>query len=165
MTDLVRQQVTQLSSTFLQLQRRVRQAVAGEIGEAVASAFAELVTASLAGQPTVPASRHYPTYAPSYGRADWDEPDTSTPEPTTTFTRNPTPFTEALMAGLMTSGRHLLTRRSLSWGTVGLGLGAGLALFYGGPLARTLLGLWWTIERLRTTTAALGESANFLERV
>ena len=152
MNELFRHQLAQLSATLYVLQQRVRHAVAGEIGDAIANAFAEIVTQSLAG----PA--HASPYADDYEA--WDD-DLDTPSKVTP----PSPMAEALFTVAVLGGRSLLLRQSLSWATLGLGLGAGLALCVGGPITRTVLGVVLSVERLRTSTDALRDSAHVLDRV
>jgi hypothetical protein len=164
--QLCQQQLAQLSDTLLLLQRRVRQAVAGEISEAVANACAELVTVSLAG-PSIPARSAYPSYPTTYARSDWDEVDER--EVDTVYTNVPTSeppsLKSALLLAVAVGSRALLVRQTLTWATLGLGLGTGLAVLYGGPVLRTLFGLWWSVERLRANADVLGDSAKLLERV
>jgi hypothetical protein len=170
-TDLIRQQLAQLSETLFLLQCRVRQAVAGEIGEAVANALAEIVTATLAGHPNagMPYSRtSFSGYPAMSGRSEWDQTedwDGHTPSHEAHVEQEPAAVKHALMLALFMGSRTMLARQTLTWATLGLGLGTGVAVLFGGPLVRTILSMWWSLERLRTSTDALGDGANVLERV
>src|SRR3954468_16106310 len=73
MTDLVLEQLRRLAGTLTVLHGRVREAVAGEVGRAVADAVAEVLTTSLGGR--LARGSGCGGRPPGYGRADWDDPD------------------------------------------------------------------------------------------
>lgn len=176
MTDMILDQLRHLAGTLTVLRSRVREAVAGEVGKAVADAVAEVLTAALGGR-LVHFSRYAGTRSTSYGRSDWDEPDRHAwdepqvssrfdhdepgDEPARAGLRSP----EAALALAWTAGRWWLARRGSPLGAAGVGLAAGAALMAGGPLAQTSLAVLWAVHRLLAATDAIGDGAKALDRI
>ena len=175
MKALALEQLQQLAATLTVLRGRVREAVAGEVGKAVAEAVSEVITAGLGGRLVRYASRVSAPYRSSgYGRSDWEDPEAQywaegyspcrePQEEDEPPAKSPTP--EAALAVALTAGRWWLARHGSSWGAAGVGLAAGVALLTGGPLARTTLGALWAIQRLVAATDALGDGAKALDRM
>jgi hypothetical protein len=184
MKELVLEQLRHLSGTITVLRGRVREAVAGEVGKAVAEAVADVLTTALGGRLVrlPPFAARYDSYAghraTSYGRPDWDEPDaaewqefyTSTREPADPHQQTGSPSAAAdrvpaALAMALTAGRWWLVQKRSPWGAAGVGLAVGGALLAGGPIAQTVLGVLWAVHRLMVATEALGDSAKALRRV
>jgi hypothetical protein len=173
MTDLVVEQLRRLAGTLAVLHGRVREAVAGEVGKAVADAVAEVLTVALGGHSARPGG--YGGRAPAYGRADWDDPDATGRgdgygRPSRPAADGPTdppisPDAPAAVAVAVAAGRWWLGRRGSTWQAAGITMAAGAALLGGGPVARAALAVLWAAHRLRTATAALGDGARALDRV
>jgi hypothetical protein len=160
--------VRRLADTLGGLKDRVRAAVAGEAGRAVADAVRDLLTAALAGRTPPPADPYRPAY-PATPRPRWDDADDPdrdgwadredddrftpagrgrwrdaddepAPRPTAVPPTPPAhwPAAVALGAGVV---RWWAARRVPTWAAVGVGLLAGAAALAGGPLARAGLAL------------------------
>src|SRR5436305_1411073 len=145
MTDMILDQLRRLGGTLTHLQGRVREAVAGEVGKAVADSVAELLTAALGGRLAL-AGRHAPSGPSRYGRPEWDEDeadwrrgyrrhgddeDDSDEGDSGTAAKPPA---EAALAVALSAGRWWLTRKGSPLAAVGVGLAAGVTLLGGGPL-------------------------------
>lgn len=184
MKDLVLEQLHHLAGTLTVLRGRVRDAVAGEVSKAVADSVAEVLTAALSGR-FVRLDHYAGRYDPfagrrsgAYGRSDWDDPDAD-PWPGAYGTAqassagedlggeavDPSHRVPAALAMALTAGRWWLVRGRSPWGAAGVGLVVGGALLAGGPIARTVLGVLWTVQRLLAATDALGAGAKALDRV
>ena len=187
MTEVVTEQLRRLAGTLADLQGRVRQAVAGEVGRAVAEAVDEVVVAALAGQLAARpawagATARYDPYGPGrssgYAADDWDDPDARgrdpararprrTPAAPTADGRGPAaadPVGPAALAVGVAAGRWWLARRGSPWGAAGAGLAAGAALVAGGPAARAALAVLLAVHRLLAATEALADGAEALDR-
>jgi hypothetical protein len=177
---MVTDQLRHLAGTLADLQGRVRRAVAGEVGKAVADAVAEVLVAALGGQVAATAWTARPArYNPYAGRRDaWDDPDDPGWDPEYARLRRATagssadehpksdgdPIAPAALALAVAAGRWWLARHGSPWGAAGAGLAAGAALVAGGPLARTALAVLLAVHRLLAATDALGEGAEALDR-
>ena len=176
MTDLVLEQLRRLGGTLTVLQRRVREAVAGEVGQAVADAVGEVLTTTLGGR--LVRVTDFGGRPSAYAPTDWDDPDGGDWEDGYGSPRRPgpsrTPAAPGVSAGTehpvaalalaLAAGRWWLDRRGSAWQAAGVGLAAGTALLGGGPVARAVLGVLWAAYRLRTATDALGDGARALQR-
>jgi hypothetical protein len=179
-TELVTDQLRHLAGTLAVLQGRVRRAVAGEVGKAVADAVAEVMVAALGGQVAATAWAARPTqYDPYSGRRDaWDDPDDPGWDPEYARLRrapagssaderetsDSDPIAPAALAVAVAAGRWWLARHGSPWGAAGAGLAAGAALVAGGPVARTALAVLVAVHRLLAATDALGDGAEALDR-
>jgi hypothetical protein len=191
-TGVIRSQLTGLGRTIADLRERVRVAVAGELGRAVAGAVQQIVQAVVAGRPDPP--RPEPT--PAYRRPDrwgdededdrWGRPrDPWADDPDDDFDRDrdrveprpaherhePSPgneppadpgVTAAVAAGVYTA-RWWLARKGTWVAAVGLGLGVGLLGVLGGPVARTAVAVLAATADILSATHALGTGAARLD--
>jgi hypothetical protein len=176
MSDLVVRQLRHLAGTLTVLRGRVREAVASEVGRAVADAVAEVLTAALGGRlarlARLAGHRH------PYGHADWDDSDPYDWDDDYRATRSEAPderadrrgpvdngpSPEVALAVALAAGRWGLGRRGSKRGAAVAGLAAGAALLAGGPAVRTALGVLWAVDRLLAATDALGDGARALDR-
>jgi hypothetical protein len=177
---VIADQLRQLAGTLADLKGRVRRAVAGEVGKAVADAVAEVLVAALGGQVAATAWAARPVrYDPYPGRRDaWDDPDDPGWDPEYARLRRATagsspdereksdgdPIAPAALAVAVAAGRWYLARHGSPWGAAGAGLAAGAALVAGGPVARTALAVLLAVHRLLAVTDALGDGAEALDR-
>jgi hypothetical protein len=174
MTDLVLEQLRRLAGTLTALHGQVREAVAGEVGRAVADAVAEVLTTTLGGR-----LAPMPTYGgrpASYGRSTWDDPDDGWDDgyagsggsgsPRTRVPAGPggADVSGAALAVAVAAGRWWLGCRGSAWQAAGVAVAAAAALAGGGPVARTVLGVLWAAHRLRAATDALGDGARAIGR-
>jgi hypothetical protein len=179
MKELVTEQLRHLSHSLSLLQRRVREAVAGEVSRAVADAVAEVLDQTLRGPRALlkrPTQKpdwfdpYDPSEWPDLESRDWQKymhPPHHQPERSTSMTPSDAEGNSSMPAALalaMTTGRWWLTRRGSPWGAAGVGLLVGGAMLAGGPLVRTALGALWAIDRLLSTTEAIGDGAKLLIR-
>lgn len=175
MTDLVLEQLRRLTGTLAVLHGRVREAVAGEVGRAVADAVAEVLTTTLGGRlAPVPAYGGRPA---GYGRSNWDDPDdewgdgyagrgaTGSARTRPPAGPNEVDVSGAALAVAVAAGRWWLGRRGSAWQAAGVAVAAAATLAGGGPVAQTVLGVLWAAHRLRAATDALGDGARALGRV
>ena len=192
MTSVIRTQLSGLGRTIADLRERVRVAVAGELGRAVAGAVQQVVQAVVAGRPDPP--RPEPT--PAHRRPDrwadededdrwgrprdpWaDDPDDGYDRDRDRVERRPAPdrhdpspadrlepdtgVTAAVAAGVF-AARWWLVRRGTVLAAVGLGLGIGLIGVLGGPVARTAVAALAATADILTATDALGGGAARLD--
>lgn len=192
MTGIIRTQLTGLGRTIADLRERVRVAVAGELGRAVAGAVQQVVQAVVAGRP----DPHRPEAPPAYRRPDrwgdededdrwgrsrdpWaDDPDDPSDRDGDRVDRRPTPdrhdptpagrpesdpgVTAAVAAGVF-AARWWLVRRGTLLAAVGLGLGVGLVGVLGGPVARTAVAALAATADILSATDALGGGAARLD--
>ena len=176
-SSVITDQLRQVAGTLADLQGRVRRAVAGEVGKAVADAVAEALALALAGPAPVPARPRRPAaYGPYAARPDaWDDPgdpgwdsdfarlrppaDAGGPGPAPTESLAP-----AALAVAVAAGRWWLAKKGSPWQAAGAGLAAGATLLAGGPMARTALAVLLAVHRLLAATDALGDSAEVLDR-
>jgi hypothetical protein len=175
MTDMILDQLRRLGGTLGHLQGRVREAVAGEVGKAVADSVAEVLTAALGGRLAL-AGRYAPASPSRYGRPEWDEDegdwrrghrrhgDEDDPDEDGEEAGDGPPAAVALAVALA-AGRWWLARKGSPLAAAGVGLVAGATLLGGGPLARAALTVLWAVDRLLSSTAILGNGARAIERV
>ena len=176
MTDLVLEQLRRLAGTLAVLHGRVREAVAGEVGRAVADAVADVLTASLGGR-LAPVSP-YGGRSADYRRPDWDHPEDDDwgdgyarpgrpghPAERAVSGSGATDVPGAALVVAAAAGRWWLDRRGSTWQAAGVALAAAAALLGGGPVARAAVGVLWAAHRLRAATDALGDGARALGRV
>jgi hypothetical protein len=180
MLETVLEQIRHLGGTLGELRLRVRAAVAGEVGRAVADAVREVVGTALSARPPGRPSRaraHPPSgydRYDGYGRDAWDdvrmtgrrgvgragrEEAAADPPPADA------PPAAAVLAAALTAGRWWLARSGTPWGATALGAAVAGALVAGGPAARAALGVLWAAHRLVAATDALGDGAKALDRV
>jgi hypothetical protein len=159
----VRDRLVRLADTLGHLKVRVREAVATELGRAVADAVRDLLTAVLRSRPVVDedADERRSRQGPTDPRADrrpprdpWadDDPDPwagddpredpdehrHQPEPSTTSPPRSASWASAVSVGAVLA-RWLLTRRLTLWPCVGVGVALGAAALAGGPAVRAVL--------------------------
>jgi hypothetical protein len=191
-TGIIRSQLTGLGRTIADLRERVRVAVAGELGRAVAGAVQQVVQAVVAGRPDPPRPEHSPAYRRPDRWADEDEDDrwgrprdTWADDPDDEYDRDrgrmeprpapdghePSPgnrpvadpgVTAAVAAGVF-AARWWLVRRGTLLAAVGLGLGVGLIGVLGGPVARTAVAALAATADILSATDALGGGAARLD--
>jgi hypothetical protein len=180
-SSVINDQLRQLAGTLADLKGRVRRAVAGEVGKAVADAVAEVLVAALGGQVTATAWAARPgRYDPYAGRKDpWSDPDdpgwdpeyarlrrtgagSNSDEPDQADGKSLAP---AALAVGMAASRWWLAQRGSPWQAAGAGLAAGATLLAGGPMARTALAVLLAVHRLLAATDALGDGAEILDEV
>jgi hypothetical protein len=170
----VMEQLRRLSATLSDLRVRVRAAVAGEVGRAVAEAVREVVgTALLAGPGghPVPSRSRYDRYS-GHARDPWDDreagPQLARPEedeePVAVAVPADPPAAAAVVAAL-TAGKWWLGRAGSPLGATALGVAVAGAMIAGGPLARAAVAVLWTTSRIMSATDALGDGAKALDRV
>jgi hypothetical protein len=180
MNNPITDQLRHLAGTLAELQGRVRRAVAGEVGKAVADAVAEVLAAALGGPMPTPAWVGRPArYDPYAGRPDrWDDPDDPGWDPEFARLRRPAAgsaagepgpaageaLAPAALAVAVAAGRWWLARRGSPWQAAGAGVAAGAALLAGGPAARSALAVLLAVHRLLSATDALGEAADAVDR-
>jgi hypothetical protein len=186
MSAMVTEQLRQLAETLTDLKTRVRHAVAGEVGRAVAEAVGEVLVAVLGGQLTSAPrwsgrTPHYDPFGPGsaneYGPDGWDDPDSPGWDPSYGTLRRPANEDDstddavstddvvgpAALAVAIAASQWWLARRGSPWGAAGAGLAAGATLLAGGPLARTALAVLLAVHRLLAATDALGDGARTLD--
>jgi hypothetical protein len=177
MTHLVLDQLRRLGGNLTHLHGRVREAVAGEVGKAVADSVAEALTLALGGHLAV-SSRHAAAATPSrYGRPEWDEEgedwrrgygryesDESEDEAEDSEVGD-RPRTEAAVMLALAAGRWWLSRRGSPLAAVGVGVAAAATAMGGGPVARAALAVLWAVDRLMSSTAMLGDGARAIEKI
>ena len=181
MKELVTEQLRQLSESLGLLQRRVRAAVAGEVSRAVSDAVAQVLEKSLDCPKAAarrPAWEKEEWYDP-YGPPDWPEPGTGDwreyvqPQQRGGYREESAMGAKeteggasvpAALALALSTGRWWLGRRGSPWAAAGVGLLVGGAMLAGGPLVRTALGAIWAVDRLLSTTEAIGDGARLLAR-
>jgi hypothetical protein len=180
---MVTEQLRQLAGSLADLQCRVRRAVAGEVGRAVAEAIGEVLVAVLGGHlATMPRrvgrTTDYDPHAAT--RDEWGDPDSAGWDPSFEHLNRPAhsapadfpetnasiddPIGPAALAVSVAAGRWWLARRGSPWGAAGAGLAAGATLLAGGPMARTALAVLMAVQRLLAATDALKEGAEALDR-
>jgi hypothetical protein len=176
MTNVVMEQLRHLGGTLGELRVRVRAAVAGEVGRAVADAVREVVGLALAGhgQGRAPArSTGYDRYD-AYGLDTWDDEPSrrwassgyDQPEP---VDAEPGPADQpplaTVLAVALTAGKWWFARSGTPWGATALGVAVAGAVLTGGPVARAAVAALWAAHRLLAATDALGDGAKALDRV
>jgi hypothetical protein len=179
MTDMILDQLRRLGGTLGHLQGRVREAVAGEVGKAVADATAEVIAAALGGRLAL-AGRFASTTSSRYGRPEWDDDEgdwrrgyrrpgdevlDDEEDGDSGEVPGGRPQAAAALALALSAGRWWLARKGSPLAAAGVGLAAGAALLGGGPLARAALTALWAVDRLLSSTALLGDGARAIERV
>ncbi|CAN5393565.1 hypothetical protein BH11PLA2_BH11PLA2_23650 [soil metagenome] len=152
-TRLARDRLQQLSTCFITLRERVRDAVASEMGKAAGEAFRDLLTAVISKSANAYRAAETPPPPRSTDHHRWDEdeephwhdePRRSASPGWQSPTAAPPPaiVSPAVTIGLGVSvGRWLLQRRVPIWAGLGAGLLAGLATFSQHPLIQTGLGV------------------------
>jgi hypothetical protein len=174
-TNHVMEQLRRLGANLGDLRIRVRAAVAGEVGRAVAEAVREVVgTAMLtspAGQP-VPSRARSGRYA-GHARDPWDDADSEpawvrpehAEEPVAVAVPADPPPTAAAVAFALAAGRWWLSRAGSPLGAAAIGVAAAGTVIAGGPFARAVIAVLWTANRILSATDALGDGAKALDRV
>jgi hypothetical protein len=168
MTGTVVEQLRHLGDTLGVLQARVRAAVAGEVGRAVAEAAAEVVAAALGGRLPAPGrARRQDPYDDGDGWDD-DDPDRRwhpgrPAGPADEHSMQPA--AAAALAAALAAGRWWLARAGTPWGAAGLGLAVAGAVLVGGPATRAAAAVAWAAHRLIAATDALGDGATALDRI
>jgi len=153
MKELAQEQLRLLAERLQGLRSRVRDAVASEIGKAVADGVATVLTGTLATPPA------FPRPGSAYGRSRWDERgwvDASGrrhDEDEDESSANP--IGPAALAFAFSAGRWWLLQKRSPWGAAGVALAVGGAMLTGGPITRTVLGVLWTMHKLVGTTEKL----------
>jgi hypothetical protein len=173
MTELIIEELRRLAGTLAVLNGRVKEAVAGEVGRAVADAVAEVLTIALGGR--LPRATTYAKWGHGHARSEWDDPDASgwhggySPFQQSEANGSGEPAAEthapAALAVAVAAGKWWLSRNGSQWQAAGLTLAAGVALLGGGPMTRAAVAVIWAAQKLRTATAALGDGAQALDRV
>jgi hypothetical protein len=153
--ESIRDRLVRLADTLGQLKVRVREAVATELGRAVADAVRDLLTAVLRSRPVVEEDaderrfRSRPTNSWADDDPDpWaddeprDDPDGDhlrpQPDPSPTAPPRSASWAPALSVGVVVA-RWLLTRRLRPWPCIGVGVAIGAAALIGGPVVRAVL--------------------------
>jgi hypothetical protein len=188
-TSVIRTQLTGLGRTIADLRERVRVAVAGELGRAVAGAVQQVVQAVVAGRADPPRPEP-PAYRPRTDRWDdededdrWGRPrDPWADDPHDAYDRDRRPAAPgrhdapprdpppddpgvavAVAAGVA-AARWWAARKGTWLAAAGLGLGVGLLGVLGGPLARTAVAVVAATADILSATDALGAGAARLDR-
>ena len=181
MTNGVMEQLRHLGGTLGELRVRVRAAVAGEVGRAVADAVRQVVgTALLSGQ-AGPRARARPYAGAGYDRSDahgrdtWDDDEPPRRWAGSGYDRPESGDTEpgpadrppmsTVLAVALTAGKWWLGRAGSPLGATALGVAVAGAVLTGGPVARAAVGVLWAAHRLLAATDALGDGARALDRV
>src|SRR5215218_1505538 len=182
MTNAVMEQLRHLGGTLGELRVRVRAAVAGEVGRAVADAVREVVgTALLSGQ-AGPRARARPYAGAGYDRSDahgrdtWDDDEPAhrwagggyngPPEADESDARpvaGESPPAATVLAVALAAGKWWLARAGSPLGATALGVAVAGAVLTGGPVARAAVGVLWAAHRLLAATDALGDGARALD--
>jgi hypothetical protein len=173
-TRIVRTQLAGLARTIAELRERVRVAVAGELGRAVAGAAEQVVRAVVAGRADPPR----PAYRPA-SSAHWDDDEDRWDRPYDPWdddgdggydpSRHPAapPAPEAGVAAAVAAGvyaaRWWLGRGGTLPAAAGLGLGVGLLGVLGGPIVHTAVAVAAAIGDILTASDALGDGARRLD--
>ena len=180
MTNVVMEQLRHLGGTLGELRVRVRAAVAGEVGRAVAEAVREVVGAALLAGPAGPRGRARPYPGAGYDRYDahgrdtWDDDDedprwaggrTGSDEVEDGPPATDPPPVATVLAVALAAGKWWLARSGTPWGATALGVAVAGAVVAGGPAARAAVAVLWAANRLLTATDALGDGAKALDRV
>ncbi len=190
MTGVIRTQLSRLAGTIAELKERVRTAVAGELGRAVAGAVQQVVQAAVAGRADAPRPEFPPAYRRPAPPGRWDDEDDEdddrwgrprdpwADDPDDEYDRagrpaaplrhdDPPPadpgVTAAVAAGVA-AARWWVTRKG-TWLAAGLGLGIGLLGVLGGPVVRTTVALVAAAADVLAATDALGAGAARLGHV
>lgn len=193
MTGVIRTQLGGLAQSIADLKDRVRGAVAGELGRAVAGAVQQIVQAVVSGRADPPRPEPPPAYRrPSPGRWDDEEDDrwgrSHDPwadDPADDFDRNrdrmerrstsdrpehspaerprADPGVAAAVAAGVFAARWWLVHKGTLLAAVGLGLGVGLIGVLGGPVARTAVAALAATADILSATDALGGGAARLD--
>ena len=177
MTNVVLEQLRHLGGTLGELRVRVRAAIAGEVGRAVADAVREVVGLALAGLGPVRAPARptgYDRYD-AYGRDTWDDDDPPRRWAASGYDRPEPGDAEPGPAGAppistvvtvaLTAGKWWLGRAGSPLGATALGVAVAGAVLAGGPVARAAVAALWAAHRLLAATDALGDGAKALDRV
>jgi hypothetical protein len=153
--ESIRDRLVRLAETLGQLKVRVREAVATELGRAVADAVRDLLTAVLRARPVSEQDaderrfRSRPTdpwvdddpdpWADDEPRDDPDD-DRLRPQPDSSPTSPPrsASWAPALTVGVVLT-RWLLVHRLRLWSYLGVGVALGAAVLAGGPVVRAVL--------------------------
>ena len=169
-----------LGGTLGELRVRVRAAVAGEVGRAVAEAVREVVGSALLPGPAGPRARARPYPGAGYGRYDahgrdtWDDDDedrrwaggrTVSDEVEGGPPVTDPPPAATVLAVALTAGKWWLGRAGSPLGATALGVAVAGAVLTGGPVARAAVAVLWAANRLLAATDALGDGAKALDRV
>ena len=180
MTNVVMEQLRHLGGTLGELRARVRAAVAGEIGRAVADAVREVIGTALLPGPAGARARARPYsgggYDPyeAHGRDPWDDDDddcrwsggrAATDEIEAGPPVTDPPPAATVLAVALAAGKWWLARSGTPWGATALGVAVAGAVLTGGPVARAAVAVLWAANRLLTATDALGDGAKALDRV
>ncbi|CAN5346244.1 hypothetical protein BH11PLA2_BH11PLA2_52330 [soil metagenome] len=147
-TRLARDRLQQLSTCFITLRERVRDAVASEMGKAAGEAFRDLLTAVISKSTIAYRAAETPSDDHRWDEDEephWhDEPRRSTSPGWQSPAAVPTPslVSPAVTIGLgVRVSRWLLQRRVPIWAGLGAGLLASLATLSQHPLIQTGLGV------------------------
>jgi hypothetical protein len=175
MTKHVLVQLRNLGDALGELRVRVRAAIAGEVGRAVAEATREVVGRALLGKlgdREVPTRARYDRYQ-GYARDPWDDPESGPQWAESEHVEEPVGVAEpadpppmaAAVAMAWTAGKWWLARAGSPLGATALGVAAAGTVLAGGPAARAVLAVLWATHKLLAATDALGDGAKALDRV
>ncbi|CAN5597087.1 hypothetical protein BH11PLA2_BH11PLA2_45750 [soil metagenome] len=152
-TRLARDRLQQLSTCFITLRERVRDAVASKMGKAAGEALRDLLTAVLSKSANAYRQAEPPSPPRTTDHRRWDDDDephwnddpryaTSPDWQSPAATPPHSPSSPAVTIGLGVSvTRWLLQRRVPIWAGLGAGLLAGIATLFPHPLIQTGLGV------------------------
>jgi hypothetical protein len=175
MNQHVLAQLRHLGDTLGELRVRVRAAIAGEVGRAIAEAAREVVGRAILGKlgaREVPTRARYDPHT-GYARDPWDDPGSgpqwAEPEPVeepvgVAEPAGPPPMATAVAMAL-TAGKWWLGRAGSPLGATALGVAAAGIILAGGPAARAILAIVLATHKLLAATDALGDGAKALDRV
>jgi hypothetical protein len=171
-TAVVRTQLAGLARTVAELRERVRVAVAGELGRAVAGAAEQVVRAVVAGRadPPRPAYRHSSSSHWDDDEDRWDRPydpwggGDGGYDPSRRPAAPPAPEAGvAAVAAGVCAARWWLGRGGTLLAAAGLGLGVGLLGVLGGPAARSAVAALAAAADILSAADALGGGARRLD--
>ena len=139
--DYLADRIQRLGDTLSTLRRRVREAVATELGRAVGEAVQDVLRTVVAGSAPAPsyAARSTDEYD---DEPDWDDPPRRYSPPATRIANESTPPVEdrlptAVVTGLA-AARWAAERRLPNWASAGVGIVAIAVAWCGGPVVHAV---------------------------
>lgn len=139
--DYLADRVRRLGDTLLTLRRRVREAVANELGRAVGEAVQDVLRTVVAGTAPTPAyaARTHDEYD---DEPDWDDAPTRYPSDATKIANESVPPVEGRLPTAVVTGfaaaRWAAERHLPNWASAGVGLFAMAIAWCGGPFVHAL---------------------------
>lgn len=139
--DYLADRIQRLGDTLSTLRRRVREAVATELGRAVGEAVQDVLRTVVAG--SAPAPAYSARTADEYDdEPDWDDPPHRYATPATRIPNESIPPVEARLPTAVVTGlaaaRWATERRLPTWASAGVGIVAMAVAWCGGPVVQAV---------------------------